>query len=216
MISKAHNLPPPIEPIDALMAIVVKMCRISYRNDFNPLRLTLQRKKPICAEEFTRYFRAPIEFSAVENSIYFDKQSFYTSLPTANAELTLANDHVITEYLAHLDRSDIIMQVKAKLIELLSSGEVSEETIAVAIHISHRTMQRKHREAGTTYMALLDETRRELASQYVQNSRLSLNEITFLLGFSALSNFSRAFKRWTGVPPSAYRMSILHPPGAPG
>lgn len=53
----------------------------------------------------------------------------------------------------------------------------------------------------------LDETRRELALQYLGNSRLSINEVTYLLGFSDPSNFTRAFKRWQGIPPSQYRES---------
>ncbi len=193
------------EPIDAFMTIVVKMCRISYGRDFHPLKVVLKREKPRCAREYLQFFCAPVQFSALENALYLSRKALNKALPAANADLARANDQVITEYLARLDRTNITMQVRARLIELLPIGEVSEETIAAAINISHRSLQRKLKEEGTTYKQLLEDMRRELAANYMKNSHLSINEITYLLGFSAPSNFSRAFKRWMGVSPSEYR-----------
>jgi AraC-like DNA-binding protein len=97
------------------------------------------------------------------------------------------------------------MRVKVALLEHLPSGHVSEEEIAQGLHLSLRTLQRKLRDEGTSYKELLDETRRELATEYIKNPHVSISEITYLLGFSEPSNFSRAFKRWTGSSPSAFR-----------
>ena len=116
-----------------------------------------------------------------------------------------ANERVITKYLAQFERGSVKLQVEAKLLEQLPSGHTSQESIAKALHLSSRSLQRKLKEEGTTYKQLLEDTRRELAAQYVKESELSVGEITFLLGFSEPANFSRAFKRWTGVSPSAYR-----------
>lgn len=58
---------------------------------------------------------------------------------------------------------------------------------------------------GTTYGDLLSETRQELAEQYMRQNRHSVSEIAFLLGFSEISSFSRAFRAWTGESPSHYR-----------
>ena len=196
------------EVSDAALATLVIMCRMSKGPDFSPSRVEMRRPKPACSEEFSRVFRAPIHYSAAENALYFDGKTLHDSLPTANAELARANDQIVTDYLAQLDRSDIAMRVKAKLLEYLPSGYVSEETVAEALHISLRTLQRKLSEAGTTYKQLLDETRRALAAQYIKNSALSLSDITYLLGFSEPSNFSRAFKRWMGTSPSEYRSSF--------
>jgi AraC-like DNA-binding protein len=66
-------------------------------------------------------------------------------------------------------------------------------------------LQRKLQEENTSFKQLLDETRRELADQYIRNPMVSIGEITYLLGFSEPSNFSRAFKRWNGTPPAEYR-----------
>ncbi len=202
------NYPPPsYETIDAAFAMIVHMCRTSYGPEFKPVRVELQREKPPCADQFDEFFQCEIVYDAPESGLILANETLNKPLSTANTDLARANDAIITEYLAHLDRSDIAMQVKAKLIEHLPSGHVSEITIADTLHVSQRTLQRKLRDQNTSYKQLLDDTRKELASQYIGNSQLSISEITFLLGFSEASNFSRAFKRWKGVPPSEYRLS---------
>jgi AraC-like DNA-binding protein len=99
------------------------------------------------------------------------------------------------------------MQVKAKLTEMLPSGRVGARQVAEALHVSVRSLQRKLADKGTSFAQLLEDTRRELARQYVSNSRLSVGEITYLLGFSDPANFTRAFRRWTGQSPSAFRQT---------
>ncbi len=195
------------EAIDAAVAVVVNLCRASHGPEFNPLRVALKRNPPADRGAYARMFRAPVEFSAADNVVFLDKATVEMLLPTANAELARANDHVIKEYLARFERGSIKLQVEARLVEQLSSGHATQESIAKALHLSPRTLQRKLKEEGTTYKQLLDTTRRELAAQYVKESHLSVNEITFLLGFSEPANFSRAFKRWNGVSPSQYRLS---------
>jgi AraC-like DNA-binding protein len=91
----------------------------------------------------------------------------------------------------------------------LSSGELSEMEIAQHLHMSRRTLQRKLAEAETTYQKLIDDTRRELALSYIEDPRHSITDITFMLGFSQQSAFTRAFKRWTRLPPTDYRARRL-------
>ena len=191
--------------VDASVAVVLGLCRQAAGAAFSPQRISLQRPPPSCAERFFGYFRAPIEFSSMQTALAFSRNDIDTLLPTANADLARANEQVIHDYLARFDRSSTAMLVRAKLIEQLPSGRATEESVAEALHLSRRTMQRKLRDEGTGFKQILEDMRRQLAIQYVQNSQLSLNEITYLLGFSEPSNFTRAFRRWTGVAPSAYR-----------
>jgi AraC-like DNA-binding protein len=71
--------------------------------------------------------------------------------------------------------------------------------------LSLRSLQRTLAAEGTTFGALLDQTREVLARSYLDEGRYSVSDITYLLGFAGVSNFSRAFKRWTGESPRAYR-----------
>ena len=87
----------------------------------------------------------------------------------------------------------------------MSSGNIREDATAKALHMSVRSLQRKLKQEGATFKKLLDETRRELSLSYIKDKHTSINEITYLLGYSDPANFSRAFKRWTGTPPSTAR-----------
>ena len=204
------DYPTAFEDLDASFAALVNLCRLCYGESFNPRRITMGRPALPDPKPFAEQFRAPIQYSGNENSVCFDKAVTVAALPTANAEVARANEQIVQEYLARFDRSSVAMQVRARLTEQLSSGHANQESVANALHMSLRSLQRRLNDEGTSYKDLLDETRRELASHYMAESHRSINEITYLLGFSEPSNFSRAFRRWTGRSPSAYRE---HPPG---
>ena len=195
------------EEYDLLVTIIVDLCRKSSRTDFNPLKLELQRTAPECASKFEKFFQCPVIFSADQIIIHFAKKEIDMPLPTANADMLIASDKVLTDYMAQLKREDIAVQVKSKLITLLSSGHITQQSIATALNMSTRNLQRRLQQEGTSFKFLLEETRRDLSQQYIKNSNLSINEITFMLGFSEPANFTRAFKRWTGCSPSEYRLS---------
>ncbi|MFC1664133.1 AraC family transcriptional regulator [Pseudomonadota bacterium] len=193
---------------DCFFAVILYLCRSLYGGEINPLRLTIRHKAPICAGQFQELFQSPVEFSASENAIYFNKEIVRKTLPTRNAELALVNDQVVTQYLAKFDLSQTSARVEAKILEQLSTGHVSQESVAKSLNLSVRSMQRRLKLEETSFKKLLTETRQHLARQYIEHSQLSINEITFLLGFSEPSNFSRAFRRWNGQPPSEYRSAV--------
>lgn len=195
------------EVYDAMLAILVDMTRISIGDSFNPLRVEFMRRAPDPAEEFMAYFGCPVDFGAERDAIYFDKADLHAPLPTANADMARASESVIDEYLAHMDRNDVVTRVRVGLIDQLPSGSVTEDQVAANLNMSLRTLQRKLHEAGTTYKEVLDGTRRELAIQYVRSRRMPIGEVSYLLGFAEPSNFTRAFKRWTGSSPSGFRDS---------
>jgi len=194
--------------VDSFFAVLLFLCRELYGNVLNPLKLTLCHAAPPEVDRFKNLFRAPIEFSAQENAIHFKKSEVCRSLLTKNAELALVNDQIVIRYLAKFDLSQTTSRVEAKILEQLSSGQVTQESVAKALNLSVRNMQRRLNREGTSFKKLLTETRQYLARQYMENSQLSINEITFLLGFSEPSNFSRAFRRWHGRPPSEYRNAV--------
>jgi AraC-like DNA-binding protein len=68
-----------------------------------------------------------------------------------------------------------------------------------------RTLQRKLKEAGSSFQEVLDQTRRELAEHYLAQAELSITDIAYMLGFQEQSSFNHAFKDWTGVNPGAFR-----------
>ena len=103
-------------------------------------------------------------------------------------------------------------RVRVAVAETLRCGRPGTRAVAERLHISERTLRRRLHEEGTTFKALLDDIRRQLAIQYLEQPELGIAEIAFMLGFSQTPAFSRAFKRWTGVAPIEQRkQSRLRP-----
>lgn len=199
---------------DAAFAALITMCRASCGEGFHPKRARLMHSLPPCPDRFEALVRAPVEFGAPDNAMVLDRAEVERLLPTGNFELARASDEVIVRYLAHLDRHEVAMQVKAQLVELLPSGRVTAKAVAQALNLSVRSLQRKLAEQHTNFAQLLEDTRRELARQYVGTSRLSVGEIAYLLGFADPANFTRAFRRWTGMSPSDFRADSGATPSA--
>ncbi|WP_455197040.1 AraC family transcriptional regulator [Kaarinaea lacus] len=190
---------------DAFFAAITIMCRALHGDSFSPAMIKMERSEPGCLEEMNSFFNTEMQFEAGENSIQFDKASLLRTLPSGNAELARENDQIISRYLSKLDREDTVLQIKAKLLERLPSGNVNEEEVAKSLNMSIRTMQRKLKTLDQSYKQIVDITRRELALEYVREGNVPITTITFMLGFSDPANFTRAFRRWTGQSPSDYR-----------
>ena len=190
---------------DEGFAAIVAMMRISAGEDASPLHLNMRRAPPPCEAEFKRFFRASIHYNTEENSIALPCTLVEAELPSGNIQVARECDRIIDTYLAQLDRSHVAARTRAKLIEKLPAGTPSEGGIARALNLSVRSLQRRLSDEQTTFKQLLDDTRRELALQYIRDPSVTITEMTYLLGYSEPANFSRAFKRWTGSSPSAVR-----------
>jgi AraC-like DNA-binding protein len=95
-------------------------------------------------------------------------------------------------------------RVRSLLLKAMPSGEFDREAIARALNQSSSTLQRRLRDEGSSYQELLNATRHEMALEYLRQGRHSLVDVAFLLGFTDQSNFTRAFRRWTGKTPREY------------
>ena len=190
---------------DARWAIVVGMCRAAYGKGCDPLEVAFTHDAPACQGDYFGLFRCPVRFNAPDPQLVFDRALVERPLPASNRELARANDAILRTYIDQLATGDIVSRVKAAVLDHLPSGSPGAEVIAKDLFMSARTFQRRLADAGTAYTDILDAVRRELAAQYITDPALSLSEISYLLGFSELSGFSRAFKRWTGHSPSAVR-----------
>jgi AraC-like DNA-binding protein len=193
------------EPIDALVGSHLRMCRSLLGREYSPLRIEFRRSRPSKIDDFDRLLRAPLIFDAPQTRLVFDQESVERRLDGGNPELARHNDAIALQYLSQLERDNIELRVREVLTERLARGEPSQEDIAEILGMSARTLQRKLGEAGTSYKEILDDTRHSLALAYLSAPRHSVSEVTYLLGFSAGSCFTRAFRRWTGQSPSDWR-----------
>lgn len=103
------------------------------------------------------------------------------------------------------ERASLSVRVRSLIVAQLERGKVGVEAVAAQLHMSRYTLHKKLRREGLTFASLLEEVRRHQALAYMQDQTKPLVEIAEQLGFSELSAFSRAFKRWMGTSPAEYR-----------
>jgi AraC-like DNA-binding protein len=193
--------------VDIAMALLLDMCRMNAGAALRPMAASLRRTTPESIAPYERFFGCAVQFGAAENFFLLSKEDADSLLPSSNKQLAAVFDKMLGEELARLDKSDVVARCRVAVLECLTSGEASEEDTAKQLHMSPRTLQRKLAEANLTYQQLVDDTRKDLALRYIDDVKRSISDITFSLGFSQPSAFTRAFKRWTGATPTDYRAS---------
>ena len=201
---------------DIVGLFLVNLIRELSDGRIGPTSLDLHRPAPPDGGlRHRQAFGCPVSFGAAHVTITFDAGTLDVPLPGASRELAEQNDRIVVGYLAKLDRSDIQTRVRALLMRQLASGGVSKEYVAKQLCMSPRTLQIKLSQTNTTFQDVVNETRHALACGYMENSGRSITEIAYLVGFSDTSNFSRAFRRWTGRSPRDYVAQLHDRNGAP-
>lgn len=195
------------EGFEMFMAFVVGMFRLLSPEPVNPIAVSLQRRvtgRTAC-DRYCSAFGAPVEFAAPMNSLVFEREAMAIPLRTANPEISAVGRRLVSSYLTELGSGEYKTLARSQILNQLQSGRASEESVAKSLNLSSSSLSRRLRQEGTTYRALLHETQRNLAFQYLKNENLAISEISFRLGFEDLSSFSRSFRRWTGIPPREWR-----------
>lgn len=104
-------------------------------------------------------------------------------------------------------RPSAFAEVVAARVEGMLATDASIDAVARAMHMSPRTLQRRLDDEGGSFSEVVDSVREALARRWLTEEARTLTEIGYALGFADLATFSRAFKRWTGKPPGAWRRS---------
>jgi AraC-like DNA-binding protein len=178
--------------------------------DLAPTLVRFQHPQPADISEHQRIFRCPLLFAQADNALVFPKRLLTTPLGQADGAMRVMLDAYADRQLAELKQgASLLLRARELLAAQLSSGPVDLARLADALALSPRTLQRRLREAEVSFSQLLDDTRQPLALQYLGDPSLELADIAFLLGFSEAGSLARAFRRWTGQSPGAYRRSLL-------
>jgi AraC-like DNA-binding protein len=201
--------PIPRQRIEFIVVTLVGFCRWISGRDVNPLAIELPYPAPADLAPYRAAFRYPVRFDAPRNSLLFAADDMVAGLPTSNPLLAELHERFAGEYLQHFDHAQISYRVREMIIRRLPDGEPKRDEIASELCMSERTLQRRLEEEGTSFIQLMDDTRRELAEQYLGRLQLSLAQAAYLLGFADQSSFFRACRRWFDLSPGQYR-SQLH------
>lgn len=177
--------------------------------ELRPTEVHLPYPTPDETSVYERTFGAPVIFGERDASLTLRNEDLDRPVVQADPGLISYLDRFADEVQKGLaNRGSATEQVRRTIWTELSSGHPSLARIARRMGTSTRSLQRRLSEENTTFAELLDELRRTMALRLLDDPNLAIYEIAFLLGYSEPSTFFRAFRRWQGTSPQAYRQKI--------
>ncbi|HMJ14573.1 MAG TPA: AraC family transcriptional regulator [Polyangiaceae bacterium] len=161
---------------------------------------------------YQAFFGVPVRFGCGYQALIFSASLLHSELAGADTDLKPLLVRLAEDELAKVPGIDSYAErVRQLLGSSASTDDLTLRVIAQRLGVSTRTLKRRLAEEGTTYSAVLDDWRRERGRRYLLESKMSLTEIAFTLGFAEHNVFTRAFQRWYGMSPSVYRKLVLEP-----
>ncbi|WP_439133879.1 AraC family transcriptional regulator [Pseudomaricurvus sp.] len=195
---------------DAICASLHTLRRTLYKRNYSPLKVELTRSVPADKARYESFFGCEVVFNQPAIRVHIRMEDAIAPIPGGSQYVSKAAERLLEDYVAQSQaQPDIIGQLHQALTLLLPQGKATMDQVVKQLHTSKRTFHRKLEEQGTSFREQMEDFRRELAFRYMTQDELSVGDISFLLGFSSSSNFTRAFKRWTGSTPQDFRARLL-------
>jgi AraC-like DNA-binding protein len=188
------------------MAVILNTLRLMAGSQWTPQEVQFTHGAPVCSSEHLRVFGAPVSFGCPANAFIMERDLVERQVPAADPRLYRILKQYLQRILDEMPREDELFgSVRRAIGELLRDGDPKIARVAKKIAMSPRTLERRLKERGVVFKKLMDDTRRRFALSYLRDRKNSLTDVAFLLGYSELSAFNRAFKRWTGTTPLDFR-----------
>ena len=202
----------PVSP-DAYIATEASFARFisEFRRSFPEatfeIGLEVTYPPPPHVDRYPELFRIPVQFNAPRNALQIDP--VWDSPAT---QFEPGNTYAFGIFTQHADalleklRADtsVRAQIEAQILPKMHEGAISMDKVASDIAVSRQTLYRRLKDEGVTFAEVHDDLRQRMAIEYLEGQKVTVNETAYLLGFSEASSFVRAFKRWTGLSPTAY------------
>jgi AraC-like DNA-binding protein len=193
---------------------MARVCETITGHRVRPVRVEL-RHDTACPM-LARHLGLPVVVYQPHPALVLDAASLTVPVVNADARLLELLRRYANDLLARrAPKDDLVARAERWILENLHTGEVGVGRLARSLGMSDRTLTRRLAEDGFTPAGLVEDLRHELATQYLAEHALSLGRITYLLGYSDLSAFTRAFRRWTGRTPSKWRAELSQTPQPP-
>ena len=192
---------------EATLASIAAISDEVSSEPFRPEAVYLKHEAPDETAGHEAHFECPVHFGSDRDALLVSRKTLLT--PNKLGDPSIANffDTLLAAEVSGLcDTVPLERLVLDRISTSLSGGVPALSEIARGLAMSGRTLQRRLTEAGHSFQSLVDESRRRLALRLLrQEPDVTLTEAAFMTGFSDQSAFTRAFKRWTGKTPGAFR-----------
>ncbi|HEV8328352.1 MAG TPA: AraC family transcriptional regulator ligand-binding domain-containing protein [Nitrospiraceae bacterium] len=191
--------------VDVCLSWVLFIGQRGTNNQIKPLRLELIRP-PKYRELLEKHFGCRVRFKAERNTVVLRTSDINRPFTTYNEELlNILGAQLDSEIEARRASLNVEERVKQALNRSLVGRRPNLQDVAQQLHLSARTLQRRLADAGVSFKKIVEDTRRELARRYLQQSTIELSETAFLLGYEDANSFFRAFHDWEGTSPGEWR-----------
>jgi len=191
---------------DFMVGLVARVIHELTSRPVRPVEIRFAHAAPPSIAEIADMLPIAPTYSVGENAIVLDARDLVVAMRSPNPPLLATLELHGEERLACLPPLETFVdRVRALIFAELEDGNPNANHIADILQISVRTLSRKLSELGTSHKALLDEVRASLAHRYLVQEGRAVNETAALLGFSEVSAFHRAFRRWYGQSPTDFR-----------
>jgi AraC-like DNA-binding protein len=193
----------PASLVEYFWTIIVTRFRLYAGGDFTPsLDLSHARTGPLALYQKVL---GRVRFDAERTLLRISRDQWNLEGKSGSPRLRAILERHASDLLERVLDAPPVDPIRRALVESLGRGEIGIAQVASRLSLTPRTLQRRLAAEGQSFKEALDEVRRELSRVYLRETRLSLTEVCYLLGYSDPSAFNRAFRRWTGVTPLEFR-----------
>ncbi len=193
--------------IEFWMASLIRICRKLTDRDLKPIYVRIMRPRTEEIREIEKLIDSEIEMGADVDEIVFPADSWDYPILTADPYLNRLCVHCAEEVLVRLrtKASPLKVRVENAIAALLPHRQMRLDEVAAKLGMSSKTLARRLASEGYSFGEILSGLRSALAHRYLADRGLQISEIAWLLGYSEIGAFTRAFQRWTGTNPRAAR-----------
>jgi AraC-like DNA-binding protein len=201
--------------VEGAAMVNLRVLRRLIGAEWQPRYVRFGHAEPADTSEHRRLLGLPMRFrQPVAMALVFDANVLDRAVPDADRRLLPIVERHLQELLAQ--QPSMLDDVRHAIAEALCDGAPTIRVVAKRLGTSVRTLQRRLGAEGGVFTTLVEDVRRDVAMRYLADGKANLTDIAFLTGYSELSAFGRAFRRWTGSTPLAVRKQLLARSGGVG
>lgn len=192
---------------DGSIAITFNILRALCGPAWRPTEVWFSHRQPSESEPYRRFFQVALRFDMEQTALVFPAKWLDHAVAGADPDRRRRLEQQIAA-LENLDSDNLAGRLRRALRTLLITRRSSLEQVAQLFALPRRTLNRRLEEQGTTFQGLVNEVRYEIARQLLEDTRMSMGQIAAALDYNDASAFTRAFRRWSGQTPTAWRARL--------
>ncbi len=194
---------------EAAMVAVHRLTFGQLNGGSTPLAVHFTHGMPSYHEQYVKHFHLEPKFNQTRNAIFFKRRCLDQPLPGGRAQL---HEQAFGVLMAHLPSAEKLTTFSQGVIDRLITQPVlmsgGLQGVAEAFGMKGRALQRRLNKEGQGFTDILNQAQQTLATRWLADTHLDITEISSRLSYKSRRAFSNAFKKWTGVSPSQYRVRL--------